>query len=116
MYRQVITFFKRSNDLLQRRAALLTLALIHFAADALGQNAGAGVAAFEAAASAISNYEGPVKKLIYVIAGVLALVGSFNVFMKMQNGDQDVKKTAMLTLGGCVALVVLAETLPLFFR
>lgn len=33
----------------------------------------------------------------------------------MQNGDQDVKKTIMMTMGGCIAFVALAEALPAFF-
>ena len=32
-----------------------------------------------------------------------------------QNGDQDVKKTIMLTIGGCIAFIALSEALPLFF-
>ena len=49
------------------------------------------------------------------IAAVIALVGAFNVYFKMQNGDQDVKKTIMLTIGGCIAFVALSEALPAFF-
>lgn len=33
-----------------------------------------------------------------------------------QNGDQDVKKTIMLTIGGCIAFIALSEALPLFFK
>ena len=33
----------------------------------------------------------------------------------LQNGDQDVKKTIMLTIGGCIAFIALSEALPLFF-
>ena len=49
------------------------------------------------------------------IAAVIVLVGAFNVYFKMQNGDQDVKKTIMLTIGGCIAFIALSEALPLFF-
>ena len=34
----------------------------------------------------------------------------------LQNGDQDVKKTIMLTIGGCIAFIALSEALPLFFQ
>lgn len=34
----------------------------------------------------------------------------------LQNGDQDVKKTIMLTIGGCIAFIALSEALPLFFK
>ena len=50
------------------------------------------------------------------IAAVIVLVGAFNVYFKMQNGDQDVKKTIMLTIGGCIAFIALSEALPLFFK
>lgn len=79
-------------------------------------NPGAGVQAFENATNAIAQYQDPIQKLLYAIAIVIALVGAFNIFNKMNNGDQDVKKTIMLTLGGCIALVVLANALPLFFK
>ena len=50
------------------------------------------------------------------IAAVIVLVGSFNVYFKMQNGDQDVKKTIMMTIGGCVAFIAMSEALPMFFK
>ena len=56
----------------------------------------------------INSYATPVKNLMYAIAAVVALVGAFNVYFKMQNGDQDVKKTIMMTIGGCVAMVAMA--------
>ena len=31
-------------------------------------------------------------------------------------GDQYVKKTIMLTIGGCIAFIALSEALPLFFK
>ena len=34
----------------------------------------------------------------------------------LQNGDQDVKKTIMMTIGGCVAFIAMSEALPLFFK
>ncbi len=74
-----------------------------------------GAGAFSAASAEISTYQEPVKKLLYVIAGVVVLVGCFNIFFKMNNGDQDVKKTIMLTIGGCIAMIALANALPLFF-
>ena len=37
------------------------------------------------------------------IAAVIVLVGAFNVHFKMQNGDRDVKKTIMPTIGGLLS-------------
>lgn len=34
----------------------------------------------------------------------------------LQNGDQDVKKSIMMTIGGCVAMVAMATALPMFFK
>ena len=56
-----------------------------------------------------------VQNLIYALAAICALVGSFTIFFKMTNGDQDVKKTIMLTVGGCAGLVGLATALPKMF-
>ena len=81
---------------------------------AFAQSRGAG--GFTSATTEVSSYADPVKKLMYAIAAVIALVGAFNVYFKMQNGDQDVKKTIMMTIGGCVAMVAMATALPMFFK
>ena len=47
---------------------------------------------------------------------IVSMMVFFNVYFKMQNGDQDVKKTIMLTIGGCIAFIALSEALPLFFQ
>lgn len=76
----------------------------------------AGAGALTNATTTISSYEEPVRQLLYAIACVVGLVGAFNIYFKMQNGDQDVKKSIMMTIGGCVALVCLAQAIPLFFK
>ena len=75
-----------------------------------------GAAGFPKATQEVSSYQTPVSNLMKAIAAVIVLVGSFNVYFKMQNGDQDVKKTIMLTIGGCIAFIALSEALPLFFQ
>ena len=40
----------------------------------------------------VSSYQTPVSNLMKAIAAVIVLVGAFNVYFKMQNGDQDVKR------------------------
>ena len=74
-----------------------------------------GAAGFTKATQEVSSYQTPVSNLMKAIAAVIVLVGAFNVYFKMQNGDQDVKKTIMLTIGGCIAFIALSEALPLFF-
>ncbi len=81
---------------------------------ASAQSVGAG--GFQKAITEVSGYQTPVSNLMKAIAAVIALVGAFNVYFKMQNGDQDVKKTIMLTVGGCVAFIAMSEALPLFFK
>lgn len=71
-----------------------------------------GAAGFTKATQEVSSYQTPVSNLMKAIAAVIVLVGAFNVYFKMQNGDQDVKKTIMLTIGGCIAFIALSEALP----
>ncbi len=84
------------------------------AVDTWAQSKGAG--GFTKATQEINSYETPVSNLMKAIAAVIVLVGAFNVYFKMQNGDQDVKKAIMLTIGGCVAFIAMSEALPLFFK
>lgn len=105
----------RAGHRLQFRSMLAIASVLGGVVTASAQTSGAGQAAFQKAASEIKLYEDDVQKLMYAIASVIAIVGAFNIYFKMQNGDQDVKKTIMLTIGGCIAFVALAEALPLFF-
>ena len=82
--------------------------------DAMASSKGAG--GFTKATTEIQSYETPVANLMKAIAAVIALVGAFSIYFKMQNGDQDVKKAIMLTIGGCVAFLAMSEALPLFFK
>lgn len=75
-----------------------------------------GAAGFTKAMQEVTSYQVPVSNLMKAIAAVIVLIGAFNVYFKMQNGDQDVKKTIMLTIGGCVAFIAMSEALPLFFK
>lgn len=95
------------------KLCIVTCSLI-LSFNSYAQNAGAGGIA--TATTTIQSYEEPVKQLLYAIACVVGLVGAFNIYFKMQNGDQDVKKSIMMTIGGCVALVCLAQAIPLFFK
>lgn len=97
----------------KRVAAFACLAFV-CALDTYAQSKGAG--GFTKATTEISSYETPVSNLMKAIAAVIVLVGAFNVYFKMQNGDQDVKKTIMLTIGGCVAFIAMSEALPMFFK
>ena len=103
----------KSKSSLNRGFALFMLGFMG-GVQAFAQSRGAS--GFTSATTEISSYADPVKKLMYAIAAVIVLVGAFNVYFKMQNGDQDVKKTIMMTIGGCVAMVAMATALPMFFK
>lgn len=66
-----------------------------------------------------NNFKGyvtPVRNIVYALAAICAVIGSFTIYFKMTNGEQDVKKTIMLTVGGCAGLVALATALPAMFE
>ena len=104
--------FKNSG--FARKGVLALSALTLTVGDMMASSKGA--AGFTKATTEISSYQTPVSNLMKAIAAVIALVGAFNVYFKMSNGDQDVKKTIMLTIGGCIAFIALSEALPLFFK
>lgn len=62
-----------------------------------------------------TQYVPAVKSVIYGIAGVVSLMGAISIYIKMNNGDQDVKKSLMMVVGGVIALVAMAESLPGIF-
>lgn len=97
---------------LKKGMLVAALAIVNLAAHA---QAGKVAAGLSKAQQEFASYKGPVQSLLYAIAAIIALIGAFNVFAKMQNGDQDVKKTIMMVVGGCVALVAMAQALPLIF-
>ena len=96
LYRLVvhITHIARCAILsLRLRAAIFVLSLLNSVAI---WATGTGAGGFTKAATEISSYQTPVSNLMKAIAAVIVLVGAFNVFFKLQNGDQDVKKTIII--------------------
>ena len=63
----------------------------------------------------IAKYVPYVVKLCYAIAGIVAVVGAISVYIKMNNEEQDVKKSIMMIVGACIFLIAAAQALPLFF-
>ena len=102
-------FVRFKQSAFARKGTLALVALTLAAGDVMAGSKGA--AGFTKATQEVSSYQTPVSNLMKAIAAVIVLVGAF----KMQNGDQDVKKTIMLTIGGCIAFIALSEALPLFF-
>ena len=85
-----------------------------FAQNAAGDYT-AGTTALSEVTTQITKYIPYVVKLVYAIAGVVAVVGAISVYIKMNNEEQDVKKSIMMIVGACQFLVAAAQALPLFF-
>lgn len=84
-----------------------------FAQNAAGDYT-AGTTALSEVTTQIAKYIPYVVKLVYAIAGVVAVVGAISVYIKMNNEEQDVKKSIMMIVGACLFLVAAAQALPLF--
>lgn len=98
-----------------QRVLAIVLMMIVGGTFAFADDASNVATAMDKVAGEITAYVHPVQNIVYAIAAVIAVVGAFNIYHKMTNGDQDVKKTIMLVIGGCIALVALASALPTMF-
>jgi len=98
---------------------MLAVALLFCTVSVLAQNTAgnysAGTAALGTVTTEIAKYIPVVQKLCYAIAGVVAIVGAVSVYFKMNNEEQDVKKSIMMIVGACIFLIAAAQALPLFF-
>lgn len=94
-------------------AVMLLLVICTVSVEA--QSMESGVKAISTASDSIKKYLPVVTKLIYVIAGIIGVVGIISVYIKMNNEEQDVKKSIMMIVGACIFLIAAAQALPLFF-
>lgn len=94
-------------------AVMLLLVICTVSVEA--QSMESGVKAISTASESIKKYLPVVTKLIYVIAGIIGVVGIISVYIKMNNEEQDVKKSIMMIVGACIFLIAAAQALPLFF-
>ena len=72
-----------------------------------------GATAFGDVATNLKLWLPAVQKVIYAVAGIVALVGAISVYIKMNNEEQDVKKSIMMIVGAVVFLIAAASALPL---
>ena len=79
------------------------------------QDVDAGLAAIETSTESLKRYVPVVTNLCYAIAGIVAMIGAISVYVKMNNEEQDVKKSIMMIVGACIFLIAAAQCLPLFF-
>jgi type IV secretory pathway VirB2 component (pilin) len=108
------------NSRAVRFCVLVAVCLTFNVATALAESGGgagyeAGKNAISQASEQIAQYVPIATKLCYAIAGVVAIVGAISVYVKMNNEEQDVKKSIMMIIGACVFLIAAAQALPLFF-
>lgn len=99
---------------MQMLMMMLMVGTVAFAQNTAG-NYSAGTTALGTVTTEIAKYVPVVVKLCYAIAGVVAVVGAISVYIKMNNEEQDVKKSIMMIVGACIFLIAAAQALPLFF-
>ncbi|RHM97738.1 DUF4134 domain-containing protein [Bacteroides xylanisolvens] len=99
---------------LQMAMMMLMVGTVAFAQNTAGDYS-AGTDALTTVTTEIAKYVPIVVKLCYAIAGVVAVVGAISVYIKMNNEEQDVKKSIMMIVGACIFLIAAAQALPLFF-
>ena len=119
MYNLIKSFGKKAKAVAKKPLFKKTLMLVVVAVCAISPAFATGADTMQQQLGGIgntfANYVQPVQKIVYALAAICAMIGAFTIYFKMSNGDQDVKKTIMLTVGGCVGLVTLAATLPKLF-
>ena len=74
-----------------------------------------GQAAIEEAADGIEGYFDAIQTLVYIMAGIIALLGAVRTFMKWQMGDPDVMSSAAGWFGSVVFLLVSVSVVRGFF-
>ena len=99
---------------LQMFMMMMLVGTVAFAQNTAGDYS-AGTTALGTVTTEIAKYVPVVVKLCYAIAGVVAVVGAISVYIKMNNEEQDVKKSIMMIVGACIFLIAAAQALPLFF-
>jgi len=92
-------------------APTLAIALFAFSMNAQAQIG----TAIDGASTSIHDIFGNVSNLILMIGAVIGLAGGIRVFIKWQNGDQDVQKHLIGWLGACIFLMMVGAVLKLFF-
>ena len=96
-------------------ACLFVCALSTFADTQTQANYESGTQALSNVTTEIKKYLPYVQNICYTIAGIVAVLGAISVYIKMNNEEQDVKKSIMMIVGACLFLIAAAQALPLFF-
>ena len=81
----------------------------------MAQDLASGQAAITEAADGISGYFDPIRNVVFIIAGIIALLGAVRVYMKWNMGDPDVMSSAAAWFGSAVFLIVAVSVIQSFF-
>ena len=121
MAKKSFAFLARNSRAVMTCCLMLCVSLV-FADDATttpaagtGGDMSAADTAFTQVTTQLTGYIPLVRSLCYALAGVVAIVGAISVYIKMNNEEQDVKKSIMMIVGACIFLIAAAEALPMFF-
>jgi Domain of unknown function (DUF4134) len=98
------------NNHTKKAAMLLLLGIT--ANVLLAQN---GKQAITAATTELKTYVDVIGTLVLAIGGVVGFVGGVRVYIKWNNGDQDVNKSLMGWMGSCIFLVLVGTVIKAFF-
>lgn len=93
------------------RAALLIVLSI-LAQVVMAQN---GKQAISSATAELKTYVDVIGSLVLAIGGVVGFIGGIRVYIKWNNGDQDVNKALMGWMGSCIFLVLVGTVIKAFF-
>ena len=91
------------------RIKMLSFMLLVGTVTAFAQNAAGDYSAGTTALGTVTD------EIAKYVPYVVAVVGAISVYIKMNNEEQDVKKSIMMIVGACIFLVAAAQALPLFF-
>lgn len=53
--------------------------------------------------------------LSYAIAGLVAIIGALQIYIKMQTGEGDITKSIMMLIGACLFMIGAYVLFPAFF-
>ena len=93
----------------------MVLLLLFVVVNVQAQDLADGQAAIEEAADGIEGYFDSIQTLTFIMAGIIALLGSIRVFMKWQMGDPDVMSSAASWFGSAIFLIVAVTVIQSFF-
>jgi len=94
------------------RISLLTLACLAVSTAGIAQGIASGI---NGAAAEVRGIFASVSNLVLMVGAVVGLAGGIRVFIKWNNGDQDVQKELIGWAGACIFLLLSGVTLKLFF-